>query len=78
MLQSVGDFRDFKIHVASVPVRLGMTVTEGCLSLGLYKRGTDAYDAAVDLISLDATAFAWGERLFQYYRQRSELLVYDP
>ncbi len=78
MLKSLADCPDFRIYVSPVPIRLGMTVTNGCLSLGLYKRGNDAYDTSVDLISLDAKAIAWGERLFQYYRQQSELLVYDP
>ncbi|WP_301662774.1 helix-turn-helix transcriptional regulator [Methanoculleus frigidifontis] len=78
MLRSLEDCHDFRIYVSPVPVRLGMTVTDSCLSLGLYKRGTDAYDTSVDLISFDATANAWGERLFQYYRQVSEPLVYDP
>ncbi|RXE56126.1 hypothetical protein ABH15_08115 [Methanoculleus taiwanensis] len=77
MLKSLADYRDFRIYVSPVSVRLGMTVADGCLSLGFYKRGTDAYDAAVDLISLDPTAIAWGERLFQHYKQRSEPLVYN-
>ncbi len=77
MRTQMAGLSNLTVYVSHVPIRLGMTVTNGCLSLGLYKRGTDAYDTSVDLISLDATATAWGERLFQYYKRNASVLHYD-
>jgi predicted transcriptional regulator len=74
MLGSLKGYTNFSIYVSSSPVKLGMTVTDRYLSLGLYRHDTDAYDAATDLISTNATAVAWGERLFQYYKAGSRLL----
>ncbi|MFA6654107.1 MAG: transcriptional regulator FilR1 domain-containing protein [Candidatus Delongbacteria bacterium] len=74
MLGSLKEYANFSIYVSSSPVRLGMTVTDTYLSLGLYRHDTGTYDAATDLISTDATAIAWGERLFQYYKAGAELL----
>jgi len=74
MLESLKEHVNFKIYVHPSPVRLGMTVTDGYLSLGLYRRDTDKYDVATDLIGTDTAAVAWGERLFQHYKAGSRLL----
>ncbi|MBA7473262.1 hypothetical protein ES707_08597 [subsurface metagenome] len=74
MLESLKGHANFKIFVSPSPVHLGMTVTDGYLSLGLYRRDTDKYDAATDLVGTDAAAVSWGERLFQHYKADSRLL----
>mgnify|MGYP000909553747 FL=1 len=74
VLGSLKGYTNFNIYVSSAPIRLGMTVTDRYLSLGLYRRDTDVYDAATDLISTDAAAVSWGEKLFQYYKADSRLL----
>ncbi|WP_292520498.1 transcriptional regulator FilR1 domain-containing protein [Methanoculleus sp.] len=74
MLESLSGYANFKIYVSPSPVRLGMTVTDGYLSLGLYRRDTGKYDAVTDLIGTDAAAVTWGERLFLHYKADSILL----
>jgi predicted transcriptional regulator len=71
MMDRPEDISNFRVYAATVPVRLGMTVTDSYLSLGLYKRGTDVYDVSFDLASSDSDAVSWGERLFCYYREHS-------
>lgn len=78
MLRSLKGYANFQMYASPSPIRLGMTVTDGYLSLGLYRRDTGAYDAATDLISTDTVTASWGERLFQYYKAGSELLQMDP
>ena len=68
VLGSLKGHTNFSIYVSSSPVKLGMTVTDRYLSLGLYGHDTGTYDAATDLISTDAVAISWGERLFQHYK----------
>lgn len=65
----------FALYVSPEPIRLGMTVTDTALSLGLYKRGTGTYDLAADLTSRDRRAVAWGEQVFQHYKSGAERLV---
>ncbi|MCE5337985.1 MAG: DUF1724 domain-containing protein [Methanomicrobiaceae archaeon] len=78
MLESLKGYANFRIYVSSSPVRLGMTVTDGFLSLGLYRRGTDTYNTARDLVSTDTAAVTWGEQLFQHYIADSEILRISP
>lgn len=73
-LRSLQGYTNFKIYVSPSPIRLGMTVTDRSLSLGLYRRDTDKYDATTDLVTTDAAAVSWGERLFQHYKMDAELL----
>lgn len=68
MLGSLKGHENFKVYVSTSPIRLGMTVTDRYLSLGLYRHDAGTYDAATDLISTDVAAISWGERLFQHYR----------
>ncbi|MDK2890350.1 MAG: hypothetical protein PWR21_982 [Methanoculleus sp.] len=74
MLESLKGYADFKIYASPSPIRLGLTVTDGYLSLGLYRRDTDRYDASTDLVGTDAAAVSWGERIFQHYKADSRLL----
>lgn len=65
---SAGNLTLWKLREDS---RIAFTVTDKFLSLGLFtKRGV--YDPAKDLVSDHYAAIAWGNRLFDYYRQRSD------
>ena len=59
---------NFKLMVADENMRVGVTVTDKCLSLSLYKKDSVTYDTTTDLFSFDQMAVKWGERLFKYYR----------
>ena len=74
MLESLRGHAGFGLYVAASPVRLGMAVTDGFVSLGLYRRDKGTYDTATDLVSTDAAAIAWGERVFQHYRATADRL----
>jgi len=78
ILESLKEYTRSGIYVSPSPIRLGMTVTDEYLSLGLYKRDTDMYDAAADLIGTDAAAVAWGERVFQHYKATARPLRTPP
>ncbi len=67
----------FALYISPEPIRLGMTVTDTALSLGLYKRDSEIYDLAADLTSRDRRAVSWGEQVFQYYKKGAEKLVLE-
>jgi predicted transcriptional regulator len=68
---------NFILWVIDRPMKIGLTVSDRYLSLGLNKLGTNQYDTSTDLFSNDPTAVAWGERLFMYFRDRSQKLELD-
>ncbi len=76
--RAVNGHTNFRIYISSEPIRLGMTVTDAYLSLGLYKYDTNSYDAATDFVSTDTAAVAWGERLFKRYKSTARILQVSP
>lgn len=70
-VQEIAGFSNFSVWVTDEKLRVGLTVTEKNLSLGLFKKDTHLYDSSIDLFSSDSRAVAWGESLFQYYKERS-------
>ncbi|MCK9308069.1 MAG: DUF1724 domain-containing protein [Methanoculleus sp.] len=78
ILESLKEYTRSGIYVTPSPFRLGMAVTDSCLSLGLYRRDTGTYDAAADLIGTNAAAVAWGERVFQHYKATARPLRTPP
>lgn len=74
VLETLSRPENFKLYVYPSPIRLGMTVTDEYISLGLYRRDTGKYDASTDLVGTDAAAVSWGERLFQHYKADSRPL----
>ncbi len=63
---------NFKIFVVPEKIKLGFTVTDKCLSIGLYKDDGITYDTTMDLFSFDEMAIKWGKNLFAYYRSKAE------
>lgn len=67
-------WKGFVIYVVDAPIRIGLTVTDSCLSLGLYKTDGITYDTTTDLFSKDPVAVAWAQRLFDYYKNQAKPL----
>lgn len=73
-INALADYKNFKLMVTDENIKVGLTVTDGCVSLGLYKKDGVTYDTTTDLFSFDQRAIAWGKRLLEYYRQRAGVL----
>jgi predicted transcriptional regulator len=65
---------NFRVFVVEENIKLGFTVTDKCLSLGLYKEDGITYDTTMDLFSFDNMAVSWGKHLFEYYRSGAKEL----
>jgi predicted transcriptional regulator len=65
-------YPNFTIWVTRIPLRVGLTVTDKAISLGLYKKDGKMYDSSSDLFSIDPEAIMWGEKLFDYFRSQSD------
>jgi predicted transcriptional regulator len=76
LLKQLSHSPNFKIYVAQIPFKIGLTVTDKCISLGLYKKDGKMYDAGTDLYSVDPDAMNWGERLFTYFKENSVILTF--
>ena len=68
------EFPNFSVWVTTEKLRVGLTITDKYLSLGLFKKDTNLYDSSSDLFSSDRRAVEWGEDLFGYYKERSTKL----
>ena len=68
------EFPNFSVWVTTEKLRVGLTITDKYLSLGLFKKDTNLYDSSSDLFSSDRLAVEWGEDLFRYYKERSTKL----
>jgi len=75
-MKKLAEFPNFTVLLAKKPFKLGMTVTDRCLSLGLYKRNKSSYDTSTDLVSYDEKAIDWGERLYQCFRDGTEKISF--
>lgn len=72
-INALADYDNFRLMVVD-DIKVGMTVTDGCFSLGLYRKDGVAYDTTTDLFSFDHRAILWGEKLFEYYKNKAEIL----
>ncbi len=70
-MQGLAGYPNFSVWVTGEKLRVGLTVTDKYLSLGLFKKDTNLYDSSSDLFSSDPRAVGWGENLFRYYKERS-------
>lgn len=68
------EFPNFSVWVTTEKLRVGLTITDTYLSLGLFKKDTNLYDSSSDLFSNDRRAVEWGEDLFRFYKERSTKL----
>jgi len=68
------EFPNFSVWVTAEKMRVGLTITDKYLSLGLFKKDTHLYDSSSDLFSSDRRAVEWGEDLFRYYKEHSTKL----
>jgi predicted transcriptional regulator len=73
-MQGLAGYTNFCVWVTGEKLRVGLTVTDKYLSLGLFKKDTDLYDSSADIFSSDPEAVGWGESLFRYYKGRSKRL----
>jgi predicted transcriptional regulator len=73
-IKQLFQFQNFKIWVTGEDLKVGITVTDKYLSVGLFKNDSNQYDSSTDLFSQGREAIGWGEDLFRYYRDRSVLL----
>jgi predicted transcriptional regulator len=65
-----------KIFILEKPPKLGLTVTDKHLSLGLYKKD-GVFDTTTDLFSIDEKAVHWGQMLYTHYRDSAkEMTLY--
>ncbi|MDD1717556.1 MAG: DUF1724 domain-containing protein [Methanoregulaceae archaeon] len=76
MLRTLAPHKEFKVLVVHEPLKVGITVTDKALSLGLYKKDGITYDTTTDLFSSDPRAITWGEGLFSFYRDRAEQVTF--
>lgn len=63
-----------RLLVFEAPLRLSLTVTDAYLSLGLYKVDMKTFDNTTDLVGTDGHALAWGEAVFEYFRESAREL----
>ncbi len=73
-INALADYKNFKLMVTDENIKVGMTVTDKCFSLGLYKKDGITYDTTTDLFSFDQSAIEWGRKLFGYYYQKATIL----
>ena len=76
-MQTLAGYSNYIVWVTREPLKVGLTATDKYLSLGLFKKDTNLYDSAADIFSNEPQAVAWGERLFQYYKERSTRLDFE-
>lgn len=74
LLKELSTYPHFKIFLAQIPFKIGLTVTDKCVSLGLFRKDGKMYDSGTDLYSVDPAAMAWGERIFTYFKENSVIL----
>jgi len=73
-LKELSSSSNFRVWVTGESLRVGLTVTDRNLSLGLFKKDSNLYDSSSDLFSADPEAVAWGEDLFIHFRKRASSL----
>jgi len=73
-IRKLTEFPNFHIWVTDDLLRIGITVTDKHLSLGLNRIDGKMYDSSTDLYSNDPKAIQWGHRLFQYFLEKSRIL----
>ncbi|MDW7728046.1 MAG: transcriptional regulator FilR1 domain-containing protein [Candidatus Methanoperedens sp.] len=73
-INALVNYKNFRLMVTDEDIKVGLTVTDGYVSLGLCKKDGVTYDTTTDLFSFDQRAISWGKRLFEYYSERADIL----
>ena len=71
ILNQILSSKNFKLYKIEKDVKVAFTVTENFLSLGLFST-EGLYDATINLVSYDADAIEWGNKLFNYYLDKAQ------
>lgn len=71
---AIKEAKNLSILVTHQRIPVGLTVTDRCISLGLFRSDGITFDTTTDLFSRDPDAVAWGRRLFDLFRQDTEPL----
>jgi predicted transcriptional regulator len=74
-IRKLEEFPNFHMWVTDEPLRIGITVTDKHLSLGLNRMDGKMYDSSTDLYGSTPRSIQWGNRLFHYFLERSKLLT---
>jgi predicted transcriptional regulator len=64
-------FNNLHLFVTDLPVPMGITTTDACISAKLLLLDGVTYDMQNGVYCASPESRAWGERLFQYYRHHS-------
>ena len=64
-----------KIWTTDDNIKVAFTVTDKSISLGLFSTNGE-YDTTKDLVSDHPDAVTWGNNLFEFYREKSNLLKF--
>jgi predicted transcriptional regulator len=59
------------LYVPSADIKFSFVVTDTYFSISLFYN-SGVFDSKNDVVSFDPTARTWGERIFSYFRDRSE------
>lgn len=68
LLRSSGHLQ---FRVTDLPLPMGLTITDTCISAKFFVRDGVTYDMQNGLFCTSPEARAWGEQLFNYYREHS-------
>jgi predicted transcriptional regulator len=71
-LEVLKSYNNIQLIYKNEDLKIGLIVTDKCLTLSLYKKRGIEYDITAGLFSSDPKAIEWGERLFGYYKIYSE------
>ncbi len=72
-LKDILSSKDFKLYKIDEDVKIAFTVSENFLSIGLFST-EGLFDATMNLVSFNADAIDWGNKLFNYYLNRAKKL----
>jgi len=70
-IEYISTFENMRFHVTELPIPMGLTVTDRCMSSKLFAKDSAMYDMQNGLFCVSPEARAWGERLFEYYKVHS-------
>ena len=71
VLNQILSSKNFKLYRIEEDIKVAFTITENFLAMGLFST-EGLYDATINLISYDADAIKWGNKLFNYYLNKAQ------